>query len=374
MGLLNEARREFIAAPDSSKGQIVYKWPDHNIRKFSRAIVEPDAAAVFISQGRVMGILGPGQHTLDAAELPFLGMFVDWASNSNAFKAEIFFVGAREFPNCRFGGRLDEVQDPQTGLVVTLRSFGEYAMRVIDPARLILNLVGTVDVTSNDAVTSWVTQQLLKATRTTVTRQLMSGAWQILGLSMHSPEIESGARDAANSELVDYGIAITRLGNLDINLDEDDNARLKKLAGDTAYSRLAGSYQAAAQAQMMQGAGEGMAQGGAAVSPVFLGAGLGLGQNMGVPQQAPGYPPPPAPGFAGGGQGYAQPAPPAPQQAPPPPAEPATVACGNCQHQVREGAKFCDSCGNPMSKACSNCSAALGPAAKFCAECGTAVG
>ena len=373
MGILNETRREFIAAPDSSKGQIVFKWPDHNIRKFSRAIVEPDAVAVFISQGRVMGILGPGQHKLDAAELPFLGMFVDWASNSNAFKAEIFFVGAREFPNIRFGGRLDEVQDPQTGLVVTLRAFGEYALRVVDPARLILNLVGTVDVTSNDAVTDWVTQQLLKCTRSGVTSQLMSGAWQILGLSMHRAEIEHGTLEEANTELASYGIAVTRLGNLDINLDDDDNARLKKLAGDTAYSRLAGSYQAAAQAQMMQGAGEGMAQGGAAVSPVFLGAGLGLAQNMGVPQAAPGYPPPPAPGFAGGGQGYAPPAQPAPQQAPLPPA-PATVACGNCQTQVREGAKFCDSCGNPMSKTCSNCNAALGATSKFCAECGTPAG
>jgi len=44
MGLLNESRREFIAAPDTSKGQIVFKWPDDNIRKFARAIVEPDAA------------------------------------------------------------------------------------------------------------------------------------------------------------------------------------------------------------------------------------------------------------------------------------------------------------------------------------------
>jgi len=372
MGILNEARREFIAAPDSSKGQIVFKWPDHNIRKFSRAIVEPDAVAVFISQGRVMGILGPGQHTLDAAELPFLGLFVDWASNSNAFKAEIYFVGAREFPNIRFGGRLDEVQDPQTGLIVTLRAYGEYALRVIDPARLILNLVGTVDVTNNDAVTSWVTQQLLKCTRSGVTSQLMSGAWQILGLSMHRAEIEHGSVEEANNELAGYGIAITRLGNLDINLDEDDNDRLKKLAGDTAYSRLAGGYLQAAQAEMMQGAGQGMAQGGAAVSPVFLGAGLGLGQNMGVPQQAPGYPPPPAPGFAGGGQGYAPPAQPAPQPAPP--AATGTVPCGNCENHVREGAKFCDSCGNPMSRQCSNCDAAVGPAAKFCAECGTAVG
>jgi membrane protease subunit (stomatin/prohibitin family) len=379
MGILNEARREFIAAPDSSKGQIVYKWPDHNIRKFSRAIVEPDAAAVFISQGRVMGILGPGQHTLDASELPFLGLFVDWASGGNAFKAEIFFVGAREFPNCRFGGRLDEVQDPQTGLIVTLRAFGEYALRVVDPAKLITNLVGTVDVTNNDAVTSWVTQQLLKCTRSGVTSQLMSGAWQILGLSMHRTEIEHGTLEEANGELADYGIMVTRLGNLDINLDDDDNARLKKLAGDTAYSRLAGSFTAAAQAEMMQGAGQGMAQGGGAVSPAFLGVGLGMGQMMGVPQQAPAYPPPPAPGFAGGGQGYAPQAPPAPQQAPPPAAAPApapagTVQCGNCQGQVREGAKFCDSCGNPMSRQCANCNAAMGATSKFCAECGTAVG
>jgi membrane protease subunit (stomatin/prohibitin family) len=135
MGLLNESRREFIAAPDSSKGQIVFKWPDQNIRKFSKAIVEPDAVAIFMSQGQVMGVLPPGRHTLDAQELPFLGMFVDWASGGNAFKAEIYFVGAREFPNFRFGGRLDEVQDPQTGLVVTLRAFGEYALRVVEPQR-----------------------------------------------------------------------------------------------------------------------------------------------------------------------------------------------------------------------------------------------
>jgi membrane protease subunit (stomatin/prohibitin family) len=385
MGILNEARREFIAAPDNSKGQIVYKWPDHNIRKFSRAIVEPDAMAVFISQGQVMGTLGPGQHSLDAKELPFLGLFVDWATNSNAFKAEIFFVGAREFPNQRFGGRLDEVQDPQTGLIVTLRSFGEYALRVVEPTRLITNLVGTVDVTNNAAVTDWVTQQLLKATRTTVTTQLMSGTWQILGLSMHSPEIEVGAMEGANRELADYGIAITRLGNLDINLEEEDNKRLKKLAGDTAYSRLAGGYLQAAQAEMMQGAGEGLAQGGGATAPIFFGAGMGLG-NMMQPQQAPPpYPPPPAPGFQGGGPGYAPPAPGQPAYPPPPqqpqPQAPAPVqdappavammACANCQNQLPVGSKFCAECGTPTSKHCSNCNASLSGSAKFCAECGT---
>jgi membrane protease subunit (stomatin/prohibitin family) len=384
MGILNEARREFIAAPDSAKGQIVYKWPDHNIRKYARAIIEPDAVAVFMNQGQVNGVLGPGQHTLDASEIPFLGGIVDWATNSNAFKAEIYFVGAREYPHCRFGGRLDEVQDPQTGLIVTLRAFGEYALRVIDPTKLILNLVGTVDVTNNEAITGWVAQQLLKVTRTAVTTQLMSGAWPILGLSMHSPDIEQAAMPAANEQLADYGLAIARFGNLDVNLDDDDNVRLKKLAGDTAYSRLAGGFLQAAQAEALQGAGEGMAQGGAAVTPMFLGAGFGMaGQMMQPPMQ--GQPaPPPGPGFAGGGQGFVQapqaspPAAPPPASAPAPaapqadaPAPAATVECAECHNQVRAGAKFCDSCGTPMQRHCTNCNADLSATAKFCAECGT---
>src|ERR1700722_4157378 len=375
MGILNEARREFIAAPDSAKGQIVYKWPDHNIRKYPRVIVEPDAVAVFMDQGRLMGVLAPGRHTLDASELPFLGMFADWGSNSNMFKAEIYFVGAREYPNCRFGGRLDEVQDPQTGLIVTLRAFGEYALRVVDPTKLILNLVGTVDVRDNTAITNWVAQQLLKVTRTTITMQLTSGAWQILGMSAHSPDIEVAALPATNGQLADYGLAITRFGNLDVNLDEEDNARLKKLAGDTAYSRLAGGFLQAAQAEALQGAGEGMAQGGAAVTPMFLGAGFGMANQMMQPPAQPGPVPPPPPGFAGGAPGYAQP--PAP---PPPPAQaptqaaytPAgTVECGNCHSQVRTGAKFCDSCGTPLQKHCTNCNADVTATARFCAECGT---
>ena len=371
MGILNEARREFIAAPDSSKGQIVYKWPDHNIRKFARAIVEPDAVAVFMSQGQVMGVLLGGQHRLDAKELPFLGMFADWASNSNAFIAELYFIGIRDFPNFRFGGRLDEVQDPVTGLIVTLRTFGEYALRVIDAPKLILNLVGTVDVTSNDAVTGWVAQQLLKVTRTTVTTQLMSGAWPILGLSMHSPEIEVAAMQAANHELAEYGLSITRLGNLDINLDDDDNARLKKLAGDTAYSRLAGGFLQAAQAEALQGAGEGMAQGGGAVSPIFFGAGMGMAGQMMQPANPPAQAaPPPGPGFAGGGQGFTQAPPPAPPQ-PQAPAQTAMMTCANCESQVPLGSKFCAECGTPTQKHCTNCNASLVATAKFCAECGT---
>src|SRR5581483_6717765 len=149
-------KREFIAVPDDRKNQIVYKWQDNSIRRFTRAIVDADEEALFLNQGQVIGTLEPGQHQIDADELPFLGAFIDRLSGGNAYRAELFFVGTREYTGQRFGGRIDDVKDPQTGLIVTLRVFGEYSLRVLDPVKVVTVLTGTVDVTDNGAITDWL--------------------------------------------------------------------------------------------------------------------------------------------------------------------------------------------------------------------------
>ena len=107
MGFIHhEVSREFIAQPDSAKGQIVFKWPDINIRRGARAIVDADQSAVFLAKGEVAGLLGPGQHQLEATEIPFLGILIDHASDGNAYRTEIYFVGTREYTGdgFTFGG------------------------------------------------------------------------------------------------------------------------------------------------------------------------------------------------------------------------------------------------------------------------------
>src|SRR6195256_5306524 len=153
MGLFgNEVRREFIARPDPAKGQILYKWPDQNIRKFTQLTVQQDEQAVFFRDGQVQGTIPPGRATLDSSEIPFLGKLVDAASGGNLFKTEIYFIATREFPNLPFGGSIDNVVDPETGSAVGLRVFGEYSLKVVEPQSLILNLVGTQGMQSNDEI------------------------------------------------------------------------------------------------------------------------------------------------------------------------------------------------------------------------------
>jgi membrane protease subunit (stomatin/prohibitin family) len=269
--------REFIAAPDDKKGQIVYKWPDVSIRRASKAIVNADELALFVNTGKVVATMGPGRHEIDADEIRGLGILIDAATAGRAYRAELYFVRTREFTGSTFGGRIDDVQDPQTGLIVTLRVFGDYALRVIDPVALITNLLGTVDVENNESISGWVSDQLLKVMRTNITTQIVRNGWPILGLSVYTPEIEQAVIANGNEQLAAYGVMITRMGNFDVNLAPEDSEQLKRLAKDTSYSRLAGSFNQYAAGELALGAGEGMAQGGEAVGGAFLGVGMGMG-------------------------------------------------------------------------------------------------
>ncbi len=386
--------REFIAVPDDRKGQIVFKWPDITIRRFTRAIVNADEMAMFVNTGQVVQTLGPGRHQIDANELPGLGAVIDAVTGGNAYRAELYFVGTREYTGFKFGGRVDDVQDARTGLVVTLRVFGDYALRVADPVRLVTNLTATVDVTDNERIAGWVSDQLLKVLRTHVTTQIIRNGWPILGLMAYSAEIEQATIDAANGQLAAYGVMLTRMGNFDVNLSPEDEKQLKQLAKDTSYSQLAGGFQNYAQGEMALGAGEGMSKGGGAADGAFLGAGFGLAsafgaqqaanqqaQQQAAQQAAAQYGVPYSQGGPGGPGGQGAPGgqggPPPSQAQPSQPQAPAGVACASCQATNPAGAKFCMGCGQqlaPTVQHCTECGSELPGGAKFCMGCGTRIG
>ncbi|HEV3124790.1 MAG TPA: SPFH domain-containing protein [Candidatus Dormibacteraeota bacterium] len=360
-------KRENIAVPDDKKDQLVYKWPDQQIRRFTKAIVAPDETAVFLYQGQVIGTLPPGRHTVDAVELPFLGVFKDMLTAGNAYRTELYFVSNRQVMD-RFGGQVDEVQDPQTGLLVTLRVFGEYIVHVKDGTALITKFSGTQDVPDNSRITALTEDMLLRGLRTDLTKNIVRNSWPVLGLAAYTDEMETAAVAAGNANLGDYGLEIIRMANFTVSLDEDTEAELRRLAKDTAYSRLAGSFQQYAAGEAALGAGEGMAKGGGGTGGAFLAAGLGIGGQAAQPMP-PGPPPPPAPGFAGGGGGYTQPGGGDGGGS-------AAVTCPNCQASNPATAKFCSACGTsltPKPAICPSCGAELGAGAKFCPSCGKSV-
>ncbi|MEU1998425.1 SPFH domain-containing protein [Nocardia gamkensis] len=343
--------REFIAVPEDRKNQLVYKWPDVNIRRYSRAMVNADQLALFVKSGRVVAAMGPGRHRIDADELPVLGALVDTLTGGNYYRAELYFVSTREFPGIRFGGRLDDILDPVSEQVVTLRVFGEFALTVRDPAELLTALAGTADLTDPDRVQSWCADLLLKSMKMAVTQGVARRDWPVLGLSAQLQPIEQAVLRQTNTALYEYGLRIPRMGNFDISLAPEDADRLKRLAKDVKYISLTGDFQRYAAGELALGASQGFARGHHGMEGGFLGAALSLNA-------------------IGHQVGNHSPAPQLPAAAP----EPAQTSCAACQGANPAGAKFCMNCGARLvtqPRHCTSCGAESSPGAKFCGECGT---
>jgi len=366
-GIKGEVQQQFVARPDSSKDLVLYKWPETNIRMLSVVTVQPDEWAYFIKQGQVVGYLSGGQHKLDGAQIPFLGGLIDSMTGGNVLMAELYFVSSREFANNKFGGSMGEVEDPGTGEVIRCGVYGEFVYKVVDPAKLILNLVGTQPISSNDFIIDAIKDQLTKILRATVNGKMKAEQWSLLDVTSgtYTLEFEKTIVEAAGQYLEPFGLQITRIEDFLVNMDDADRQRLLDIKDRMAKMRLAGDprYMAAAQTEAMFGAAEGMKQGGDGVGMAGLFVGAGIGQNIAGGIQS------------GQVQQQAQEAAAAEQAAAtaaPAAAAAAGVACPTCGAANAPGAKFCQECGGALTtKKCANCGTDLAPGTKFCPECGT---
>jgi len=371
-------RELMIARPDEAKDQIVYKHPDPTIPMYSQATVEADEVAVFFRDGKPVGKLDPGRHTLDSDNIPFLSNFVDSYTGGNVFVTELYYVTIREFPGFKFGGKIGKVQDPKSGVPVELMVHGEFSLKVINPEQLLLGLVGlrTID---NEEFVKWFKQQVLKVIRDRIGELIHKNKWPLLDVTSaaYTEEIEEDVIKGVARHVDPYGISIVRLGNFTINMKDEDEDNLTKLYTDAAYVNMAGGmqgYQQFAAGKAMMGAGEGMAKGGgegggdsAVMGGAGLGVGFGMAQMMGN-QMAAGQQPAQQ-GNAGGSPGGAQKISGTDTNQN---SSPETVTCPACNANVKPG-KFCSACGKPLAaqkKFCANCGSETGAQSKFCAQCG----
>lgn len=381
-------REMMIARPDNQKHLIVYKHPDQNFPMYSQLTVDSDECAVFFKDGRVVGVLPAGRHTLQTQNIPFLNNIVNSFTGGQVFISEIYFVKTAPIRSVPFGGPIGDMLDPLTGEQVIPRIFGELSLVVTDPVRFIVGYVGQGRGGDNDLVLQWVKGLFMNGVKTTLGELCEVEGKSVLQAVSLTQKLAAAFVQRA-PDLNDIGVRILQMGQFNINFSEEDRQRLvdanaeiakaqravrvkqigvagaqaeaqakqfeldQKFQQDARYvQQLAGNYQNYAAGQAMIGAGEGMAKHGAGAGVAGLGAQMAVGVGMGQ---------------AMSGQMQGQP------QFTPTSAAGPLVTCAKCQAK-QPGGKFCAECGSPLAQAkkfCTGCGQEVAPAAKFCANCGT---
>ena len=162
MGLWDKLRGELIDIIewlDSTNDTLVYRFPRYGneIKYGAKLVVRDGQSAVFVNEGQVADVFGPGTYTLETKNLPILSTIFGWKYGfQSPFKAEVYFASTRRFTDLKWGTRNPIMLRDQEFVPVRLRAFGTYAMRVANAAELLREIVGT----DGHFTTGEITEQL----------------------------------------------------------------------------------------------------------------------------------------------------------------------------------------------------------------------
>ena len=319
---------EIIEWLDDDHETLVYRFPvrAQEIKNGAKLVVREGQSAIFVNEGKMADVFGPGTYTLDTENLPILATLKGWKYGFNSpFKAECYFVRTTQVTDLKWGTQNPiMLRDPEFG-PIRLRAFGIFTLRVDDPAKLLRNLSGTDSNFEVDEILG----QLKRTMVSRFTSALGDAKVPALDLAGNYEELSKKVLPTIASDFEEMGLGIPTFIIENISLPPEvekvldkrsEMAILGNMQQYTAYQMANALPDAAKTPNSMAGAGMGLA------------AGMAMGNQMASSMGAqPGAQP--QPGFGVGVPGQpmagavvpAQQAPqqPAPQQAAP--AEPSVV-------------------------------------------------
>src|SRR5438552_7876354 len=150
MGVMDKLRGEFIDIIEwtepAENDVLAYRFPryQNEIKMGARLIVREGQQAVFVNEGQIADVFGPGTYHLETQNLPILSTLQGWKFGFHSpFKAEVYFIAMRQWTDLKWGTANPVLlRDPEFG-PVRFRAFGTYAMHVQDAATFLRQLVAT---------------------------------------------------------------------------------------------------------------------------------------------------------------------------------------------------------------------------------------
>ncbi len=358
MGILDAIRSQFIEVIewlDDSGNTLLYRFPVHGqeIKNGAQLTVRESQAAVFVYQGQIADVFGPGLYTIDGGNTPILSKLGAWKYGFNSpFKAEVYFVNTKQFTDLKWGtSNPVMMRDGDFGMV-RLRAFGIYSVRVADPRAFIKEVAGT----NAHFVTEDIEGQLKRTLVSGFSDALAESKIAALDLASNYDELGKFTRGKIAEDFNAYGLDLTKFVIENISLPAEVEAAMDKRTSMGVIGDV-GRYAQFQAADAMRDAAQNTGGGGAATG-AGLGAGFAIGNAMaGAMTNAMNQSQNQARGETNSGGGK--------------------VACPKCGVANLTAAKFCNECGAKMEIAgpapCAKCGAQLQAGSKFCNECGTKV-
>lgn len=283
MGLWDKIFGEFVDIidwTDDSNDTLVYRFNRYgNEIKFgAKLTVRESQVAVFVNEGEIADVLGPGIYELETRNLPILSTLQHWDhAFESPFKAEVYFFSMRQFTDLKWGTKNPIMMRDKEFGAVRLRTFGTYTIRIKEPEKFIREIVGT----DNHFTIDEISGQLRNLIVSRYTNILGHSDIPVLDMAGNQDQLGEYITQKIAPEFEDYGLELTQVLIENISLPTAVEEALDKRTSMGMIGNL--------DQYLKFSAGESMASGNAssAGSAVEMGMGFAMANKMAKDMDTP---------------------------------------------------------------------------------------
>lgn len=295
MALMDFIKKQFldvIVWTEDENGTLAWRYPmaDQEIQNGAVLVVRDSQLALFVNEGQVADVFGPGSHTLSTQTLPLLTNLQHWDKLlASPFKSDVYFFSTRQQLDQKWGTPQPiTLRDADFG-AVRLRAFGNYSYRVADAKLFHTQVSGTREHYSTQDIEGQLRGLVLQNISTAVA----SSGIAFLDLAANQGLFSQALTQQLAPEFAKLGLQLESLTLQNLSLPEDLQKVLDQKIGMGMVGQDMGQFLQYQTAQAMTQLAEGSAGGGGlAADGMGLGAGMAMGQvlaqNLSASQPKPG--------------------------------------------------------------------------------------
>ena len=272
-----------VVKSDIEDGEFVSKFPSEDLRLGSQLVVRQSQKAFFVKGGIILDGFEPGTYTLQSGNIPLLNKAINIPfGGESPFQAEVWFVNLISKLDNKWGTATPiQIEDPEYHVVVPVRSFGQFGVRIGNPRLFLTSLVGTAQLFSADKIVQYFSGKILSVITTRISKKLIFERISVLQIGMHLEELSRFCESGIREELERFGIDLVNFYVASVNVPETDPSVVKlKEAKELAMKvKTVGKdiYQMDRSFDVME-----KAAGNEGVAGSTLGAGMGFGMGVGI--------------------------------------------------------------------------------------------
>ena len=285
MGLMDFIKKQFIDIlewQESGDGVLAWRYPmaDNEIQYGGSLTVRESQMALFVNEGKVADVFGPGMYKLTTQTLPVLTYLKNWDKLfQSPFKSDVVFFSTRQQIDQRWGTQQPVTIRDKDFCAVRLRAFGNYAYRIADPKKFYTEISGTRETYTAGDLDGQLRGMMLQHISDAVAQSGIA----FLDLAANQVEFAKQLLAATAPSFEAIGLKLEAVTVQNLSLPEELQKILDQKIGMGMVGNDMGKFMQYQTAQAMPELAKGAAQGdggGIAGSAMGLGAGVALGQVM----------------------------------------------------------------------------------------------